>query len=95
MRPVVLSDEEIATRLSTRPLWFLENGQLTRSAEAPDFPTVMRWVDAIAEVAEAMDHHPDIDVRWTKLRVSVKTHDKDGLTILDFELADRVDAICQ
>ena len=55
---------------------------------------VMQWVDAIAEVAESMDHHPDIDVRWVKLRVSVMTHDKGGLTALDFELADRVDAIC-
>ncbi|MDO9485575.1 MAG: 4a-hydroxytetrahydrobiopterin dehydratase [Actinomycetota bacterium] len=95
MRPPLLSDEEIASRLSTRPQWFLERGQLTRTAEAKDFPTVMQWVDAIAEVAEEMDHHPDIDVRWTKLRVSVKTHDKDGLTILDFALADRVDQICQ
>ena len=56
--------------------------------------SVMQWVDAIAEVAESMDHHPDIDVRWVKLRVSVMTHDKGGLTALDFELADRVDAIC-
>ncbi len=95
MRPPLLSDEEIASRLSTRPQWFLENGQLTRTADAKDFPTVIQWVDAIAEVAEEMAHHPDIDVRWTKLRVSVKTHDKDGLTILDFALADRVDQICQ
>ncbi len=95
MRPPLLSDEEVAARLTTRPAWFIENGQLTRTAQAKDFPTVMQWVDAIAEVAEAMDHHPDIDVRWTKLRASVKTHDKDGLTTLDFDLAERVDEICQ
>ncbi len=94
MRPPLLSDEEITSRLGARPLWFLENGQLTRTAEAKDFPTVILWVDAIAEVAEAMGHHPDIDVRWTKLRVSVMTHDKGGLTTLDFELAERVDEIC-
>ena len=94
MRPSLLTDEEVAMLLAARPLWFLENGQLTRTAEAKDFPTVMQWVDAIAEVAESMDHHPDIDVRWVKLRVSVMTHDKGGLTALDFELADSVDAIC-
>ena len=95
MRPPRLTDEEVAVGLATRPLWFLENGQLTRTAEAKDFHTVMEWVDAIAEAAEAMDHHPDIDVRWVKLRVSVMTHDKGGLTTLDFELADRVDEICK
>jgi len=94
MRPPLLSDEEVALRLVDFPLWFLERGQLTRTAEAKDFASVMQWVDAIAEAAEAMDHHPDIDVRWTKLRVSVMTHDKGGLTTLDFELAARVDAIC-
>lgn len=94
MRPPLLSDEEVALRLVDFPLWFLERGQLTRTAEAKDFASVMKWVDAIAEAAEDMDHHPDIDVHWTKLRVSVMTHDKGGLTNLDFELATRVDAIC-
>ncbi|MDO8733148.1 MAG: 4a-hydroxytetrahydrobiopterin dehydratase [Actinomycetota bacterium] len=94
MRPTLLSDEEIAVMLTSFPLWFLEQGQLTRTAVAKDFHTAMQWVDAIAEVAEAMDHHPDIDIRWTKLRVSVMTHDKEGLTTLDFELAARVDRIC-
>lgn len=95
MRPPLLSDEEIAQRLVSHPQWFLENGQLTRTADAPDFPSVIAWIDRIAEVAEEMDHHPDIDVRWTKLRVSVMTHDRNGLTTLDFELADRVDQICR
>ncbi len=94
MRPPLLTEAEVAVKLESFPEWFLEQGQLTRTAEAKDFSTVMQWVDAIAEVAEAMDHHPDIDVRWTKLRVSVMTHDKGGLTTLDFELAERVDAIC-
>lgn len=95
MRPPLLTDEEVAARLVDFPDWFLERGQLTRMLQAKDFTTVMQWVDDIAAAADAMDHHPDIDIRWTKLRVSVMTHDKGGLTSLDFELAEKVDAICQ
>lgn len=94
MRPTLLSDEDVAVMLVSFPLWYLEQGHLTRTAVAKDFHTVIEWVDAIAEVAAALDHHPDIDIRWTKLRVSVMTHDKGGLTTLDFDLAARVDAIC-
>jgi len=95
MRPPLLSDDEVDLRLADLPAWFLEQGQLTCNFQAPDFPTVMRWVDAIAEAADKMDHHPDIDIRWTKLRVSMMTHDRGGLTRLDFELAAKIDQICQ
>jgi 4a-hydroxytetrahydrobiopterin dehydratase len=52
-------------------------------------------VVAIASAAETIDHHPDIDIRWTTLLISVTTHDRGGLTQLDIDLASTIDDICR
>ena len=62
------------------------------TVEAPDFPAAIRIVDAVADEAEQMNHHPDIDIRWRTTRWLLTTHDAGGLTQLDIELAHRISA---
>lgn len=73
--------------------WTREGETLRRTIQAPDFPTAIRIVDEIAVKAEELNHHPDIDIRWRTLHLLLTTHDKGGLTELDYTLADQIDAI--
>lgn len=61
--------------------------------ELADFPTAIVVVDRVAEVAEAANHHPDIDIRWRTLTFRLTTHDKGGLTAKDVDMASRINAI--
>jgi 4a-hydroxytetrahydrobiopterin dehydratase len=89
----LLTDEEIERQLLDLPLWTREGRELVRRVEAPDFRTGIAVVDAVAELAEEVDHHPDIDVRWRTLRFAVWTHVAGGITQLDVELAHRIDEV--
>ncbi|MEW1839448.1 4a-hydroxytetrahydrobiopterin dehydratase [Nonomuraea angiospora] len=75
------------------PEWRREGDEIRRTIEAPDFPTAIRIVDAIAVKAEELNHHPDIDIRWRTLHLVLTTHDAGGLTDLDFTLAAIIDDI--
>lgn len=75
------------------PGWALENGQITKTFEFPSYLAGVTFVSAIAHLAEAMDHHPDLDLRYRKLRVAINTHDVGGISPLDFELARRIEAL--
>ena len=88
-----LDGEEIERQLRDLPGWRAEGGRLRRTVEAPDFRTVIRMVDDIAEVAEQMDHHPDFAVHWRTLDLTLWTHTADAITQLDVELAHRVEEI--
>ncbi|MFJ6215898.1 4a-hydroxytetrahydrobiopterin dehydratase [Streptomyces sp. NPDC092296] len=86
-----LTDPEIDERLAALPDWTREGDEIRRTAETADFPAAIRVVVAVAEQAEAMDHHPDIDIRWRTLHFALSTHSAGGLTTLDFDLAARID----
>jgi 4a-hydroxytetrahydrobiopterin dehydratase len=58
-----------------------------------DFPAAMKFVDAVAELAEQAWHHPDIDIRWNKVTLALTTHDAGGLTQKDFDLARQFDQL--
>ncbi|GIH69734.1 4a-hydroxytetrahydrobiopterin dehydratase [Sphaerimonospora thailandensis] len=73
--------------------WRRDGDTIRRTVVAPDFRTAIAIVNDIAEQAEAMNHHPDIDIRWRTLHLALTTHDEGGLTDLDFTLAARIDAI--
>lgn len=89
----LLTDEEIERQLLDLPHWARQERELVRQVEAPDFRTGIAVVDAVAELAEEVDHHPDIDVRWRTLRLAVWTHVAGGITQLDIELAHRIDEV--
>ena len=93
-RPVLLSDEEINELMNEIPLWNLSGSWIIRELVAENFAGAIGIVNTIAIIAEKLDHHPDIFIYgWNKIRISSKTHDKDGLTELDFLLAKKIDEL--
>jgi len=75
------------------PEWELEEKAISRQFEFDDFTAAIDFVNAVAEIAEELDHHPDIDVRWNKVKLTLATHSKGGLTPFDFETAERIDTL--
>ena len=86
----VLTDEEITRQLADLPGWRRDGDALAATIESPDFPTAIRLVDEVADVAEQMNHHPDIDIRWRTTHWRLSTHSEGGVTQRDIELAHRV-----
>jgi 4a-hydroxytetrahydrobiopterin dehydratase len=92
-RPPRLSPDAVAAALADLPAWSGDEGGIERTAQLGSFRTAVDTIVAIADVAEEMDHHPDIDLRWRTLRIAVVTHSAGGVTELDLELARRVDVL--
>src|SRR5207248_3266797 len=78
-------------RLKKVPEWELGEKNIERTFEFDDFRAAIDFVDNVADLAEEEEHHPDIDIRWNKVRMSLSTHSKGGLTEMDFHLAERID----
>jgi 4a-hydroxytetrahydrobiopterin dehydratase len=89
----LLDDEELRRQLGDLKEWSGDSSAISRKVEAPDFVTAIRILDAVAEVAEEMDHHPDMDVRWRNVTYTCSTHSAGGVTQLDMELAHRINEI--
>ena len=89
----LLSDKVAASRLQLIPGWKIEAGQLVRDFTFGNFVQAMEFVNRVAEVAEAAGHHPDIDIRYNKVRLALISHDAGGLTERDFDLASGVDGL--
>jgi 4a-hydroxytetrahydrobiopterin dehydratase len=87
----ILSDEEADRRLG--PEWTRDGAVIAREAELASFPQAIEVVDRVAVLAEAADHHPDIDIRWRTLTFRLSTHSAGGLTEKDFDLASQIDAV--
>ena len=87
-----LSASDIKTALADVPDWKMQDAAIARTYLFKDFPASIRFVNAVAELAESSWHHPDIDVRWNKVTLTLTTHDAGGLTKKDFELARQFDA---
>ena len=89
---VKLDETKIISALATLPQWQRAGEIISRTFEFKDFPAAMRFLNAVAELAEQAQHHPDIDVRWNKVTLALTTHDAGGLTEKDFALARACDA---
>lgn len=90
--PDRLSEEEVENALIELPQWELQGRDIVRLYEFKNFAEAMEFVTAVAALAEAEKHHPDIDIRWNKVRLKLSTHSKGGLTQLDFDLAEKLEA---
>ena len=90
MRRLLVGDE-LTRQLVRLPHWTCDGTSLTARFDFPTFPDLIGAVGEIALVAEELDHHPDLDIRWRTLRVELTTHSAGGLTQLDVESAHRVD----
>lgn len=89
----LLSDERIEARLGGLEGWRREGEAIVKSFDRGDFAGSVRFVNALAEPAEEINHHPDLAVSWSEVTVSITNHAAGGLTEADFELAARIDAL--
>ena len=90
---MLLSDAEIEEHLSGSE-WRREGAAIARDWHFGDFARAMVFVNQVADVAEAANHHPDILVHgWNRVRLSLTTHAHGGLTVADFALAEQIDSL--
>ncbi len=75
--------------------WKLEKDELVRTVIFPDFPAAIAFVNRAAELAEEANHHPDIDIRFNKIRILLTTHSAGGITQMDLDMAARLDTELQ
>ena len=88
-----LNASEIKSALVAVPEWTRKGATISRTYQFKDFPGAVRFVNAVAELAESAWHHPDIDIRWNKVTLTLTTHDAGGLTKKDFVLAQKFDRL--
>jgi 4a-hydroxytetrahydrobiopterin dehydratase len=88
-----LTASQIKTSLSSVPDWKKKGAAITRTYQFKDFPAAIKFVNAVAKPAEKAWHHPDIDIRWNKVTLTLSTHDAGGLTEKDFSLAKQFDRL--
>lgn len=93
--PEILTPVELVAALAELPLWSGDASGLERTVECSTFPLAIALVDDVAVVAEQLDHHPDIDIRWRTVRFTCSTHSAGGVTALDLSLARRVDDLAR
>jgi 4a-hydroxytetrahydrobiopterin dehydratase len=88
----LLTETEIQERLPRVPGWERRGSEIRRTWAFADFRAAMAFVNRVAELAEAAGHHPDIDIRYSKVSLALSTHDAGGLTARDFALAESIGA---
>ena len=95
MRDPVIPEDELRGLLDAgdAPDWHLLGGRLVKTVKCRDFPGALAYVGEVGALAEEADHHPDIDIRYNRVTLSLITHDSDGITRRDLDLAERIDAL--
>jgi 4a-hydroxytetrahydrobiopterin dehydratase len=91
--PRLLTSDDLQAQLASLPGWQVEGDRLVRTLELVDFAAALDLVVSVGHEAETMDHHPDIDIRYNRVRLSLWTHTAGGITQYDVELAHRVNAL--
>ena len=88
------SQEEINQNLKKVAGWNFANEQIQKEFQLKDFNEALSFVNKVGQIAEAMDHHPDIFLHsWNKVKISVSTHSENGITNKDFELAIKIESM--
>ena len=90
---MLLTERELATHLPHLNGWHGDSSALERTVAAKDFPTAIKLVDHVALVAEELDHHPDMDIRWREVTFRCTTHSAGGVTGKDIELIERINEL--
>jgi len=85
-----LTDDEVRQSLQQLKGWTLENGELVQQCSFKDFVAAMAFVNDVAQLAETAGHHPDIDIRYNRVRLALVTHDAGGITQNDIQLARKI-----
>jgi 4a-hydroxytetrahydrobiopterin dehydratase len=88
-----LSEPEIQAAMADLPGWRYANHAILRQFEFPAFTDLMVFVNRLAELAEESNHHPDLDIRYNRLLVSLTSHDSGGVTRRDIKMAAKISAM--
>jgi 4a-hydroxytetrahydrobiopterin dehydratase len=88
-----LSDLEIQRALGRLPGWSRRADTLVKTFSFQRFADGITFVNRVAKAADAMDHHPDIDIRYTKITFTLSTHDAGGVTDADLKLAEQIEKL--
>jgi 4a-hydroxytetrahydrobiopterin dehydratase len=89
----LLTDDQIMERLAGVPGWSRQDDAIVRVVTLADFRGAILYVGAIAYLAEAANHHPDVSIEWNKVTLTLSTHAAGGLTTNDFALAEQINAL--
>jgi 4a-hydroxytetrahydrobiopterin dehydratase len=89
----LLTEKQIVGQLRSSGEWKREGSEIHKMFVHKDFARAMGFVQSVALLAEKMNHHPDIDIRWNKVKLSLSTHSAGGLTEKDFALAEQIDSL--
>jgi 4a-hydroxytetrahydrobiopterin dehydratase len=87
----LLDNEEIEQRLDELGDWDREGDEIQKVFEWDDFSSAIKFVNDVAKLADRYDHHPDIDIRWNKVKLVLSTHSEGGLTAVDFDMANDIE----
>jgi 4a-hydroxytetrahydrobiopterin dehydratase len=88
--PKKLSDDEVTSALANLSGWSRQGDAIERTFSFQRFADGIAFVDRVAALADAANHHPDIDIRYTKIKISLSTHDAGGITQADVDLANQI-----
>ena len=89
----ILSNDQINNELQSLKGWKLMDKEIKKTYEFKDFVRAMGFVHSVALLAERANHHPDIDIRWNKVKLILSTHSAGGLTQNDFDLARQIEKL--
>ena len=89
----ILTESEVLKTLTTLPGWGLAGKGIERQFEFSDFKAAMKFVNAVAEAAEAANHHPDITINYNKVRFTLVSHDAGGITQRDVKMAGKINQL--
>jgi len=90
----VLSHEDVDQAIAERDLaWRRADDELVKDEHRADFAGALEYVNRVGELAERADHHPDIDIRWSRVTLRLSTHSAGGITSRDLDLAAEIDAL--
>lgn len=88
-----LTEEQVAEALARVEEWEVQDDFITKEYEFEDFKSALAFVNRVGELAETADHHPDIIFGWGYAEIALTTHDAEGLTQKDFDLAAQIDGL--
>ena len=91
----ILTKKELQSGLAELKSWKYQGKEIRRKFEFIDFARAMGFVNSVALYAERANHHPDIDIRWNKISLSLSTHDEGGITHKDISLAKKIDTLIE
>ena len=89
----LLNDDEIEERLGKLEGWTREGDRISKTFDNGDFVGSVEFVRRLTTPAEEMNHHPDLEISWSEVKVSITNHSAGGLTAADFELASKIDQL--